>query len=101
MLVLIACSVETPTTLPVRDTGPFDRDGDGWTALHDCDDARASTHPEAVEACNGRDDDCDDQLDEGEWYVDEDGDGQGDDSTLADSIECRVRGCAGRQRLRR
>ncbi len=32
----------------------------------DCDDRRASVHPAVSEACNGRDDDCDGEIDEGQ-----------------------------------
>ncbi len=48
----------------------------------DCDDAVASTHPDASERCNGRDDDCDGTVDEDDavdavpWVMDADGDGQ-------------------------
>jgi len=48
----------------------------------DCDDASATVHPTALDACNGIDDDCDDEVDEdGEvpLYVDSDGDGWGED----------------------
>jgi len=48
----------------------------------DCDDAEASTHPHAAEACNDVDDDCNGEIDDGfqnpSWYVDADGDGYGD-----------------------
>ena len=44
---------------------PADADGDGVTELcGDCDDANANVSPDAAEACNGADDDCDDQADE-------------------------------------
>jgi hypothetical protein len=46
----------------------------------DCDDADAFVHPNAAEACNERDDDCDGQTDEGvvpTWHADEDADGWG------------------------
>jgi hypothetical protein len=51
------------------DGGLFDADGDGYDALAsggtDCDDGDPGVHPNADEACNGRDDDCDGQTDEG------------------------------------
>jgi hypothetical protein len=39
-----------------------DGDGDGFTRHHDCDDADPTVHPYAAEACNGRDDDCDGEI---------------------------------------
>jgi hypothetical protein len=51
----------------------------------DCDDTDSSVHPYATEYCNGADDDCDGDVDEGIamaiWYTDVDSDGYGDDST--------------------
>ncbi|MEO6453622.1 MAG: Ig-like domain-containing protein, partial [Ginsengibacter sp.] len=47
----------------------------------DCNDANAAVHPGATEVCNGIDDDCDGQIDEGviktTFYRDADGDGFG------------------------
>jgi hypothetical protein len=68
----------------------------------DCDDGDAAINPGAVESCNGADDDCDGDVDEGvasTWYVDGDGDGYGDPAspveactatsgTVADSSDC-------------
>ncbi|MEE2787403.1 MAG: putative metal-binding motif-containing protein [Myxococcota bacterium] len=47
-----------------------DGDGDGFGTLPDCmpidcDDQNPSIHPASFEACNGLDDDCDGQTDEG------------------------------------
>lgn len=59
----------------------WDVDGDGYipaesgaayTADRDCDDLQADTNPGASEACNGQDDDCDGEVDDG---FDVDGDG--------------------------
>lgn len=47
----------------------------------DCNDGNAAINPNAVEICNGIDDDCDTFIDEGvspsNWYPDADGDGYG------------------------
>jgi hypothetical protein len=46
----------------------------------DCNDASAAVHPGAAEVCNGVDDNCDGQIDEGvklTFYRDVDGDGYG------------------------
>ena len=55
----------------------------GYSALDgDCDEARQTTYPGAPEMCNGRDDDCDGEIDEDavyqDYYLDSDGDGFGD-----------------------
>lgn len=54
----------------------------------DCDDADAAVHPAAPEVCNGKDDDCDGDVDDEDSHVtselalypDADGDGRGDGS---------------------
>ncbi|MCA9571815.1 MAG: hypothetical protein KC656_28450, partial [Myxococcales bacterium] len=55
---------------------------DGATTGGDCDDTTAAVRPGAVEVCNGQDDDCDGDVDEGapgrSWYADDDEDGFGD-----------------------
>ena len=66
------------------DTGALDsvdEDGDGFAADEDCDDEDASVNAGAVEVCDGVDNDCDGEIDEGvtdTWYGDADGDGYGD-----------------------
>jgi hypothetical protein len=73
-----------------------DADGDGWgdpydsvtdtspptgyvTNADDCDDTNGAINPGATDSCNGLDDDCDGQIDEGcdLWYADTDGDDYG------------------------
>ena len=63
-------AMESCAPLPGRVT----RDGD-------CDDSDATRRPGAFDACDGRDEDCDGDVDENAqvtaWYTDEDGDGAG------------------------
>ena len=58
---------------------------DGYVADdQDCDDILGSVHPGAEEVCNGIDDNCDDQIDEGvktQYFRDYDTDGHGDPNT--------------------
>jgi hypothetical protein len=58
-----------------------DHDGDGYPVGEDCNDSDAAISPGSVEWCNGVDDDCDLEVDEGldEYpaYPDADGDGYG------------------------
>ncbi len=42
-----------------------DADGDGYNASTDCNDANPAINPSAVEACDGIDNNCDGQVDEG------------------------------------
>jgi hypothetical protein len=74
-------------------------------AASDCDDDDASINPDALETCNGTDDDCDGDTDEGDatdpstWYADNDDDGFGNpedtahacdepDGYVADNTDC-------------
>lgn len=47
------------------DAGWVDGDGDGVPAGEDCDDGDGEVFPGAEERCDGRDEDCDDGVDEG------------------------------------
>jgi hypothetical protein len=67
-----------------EDTAAADEDRDTFTADVDCDDNDTAVFPGAAEKCNGKDDDCDGELDEADaydastWYADTDGDAHGD-----------------------
>ena len=59
----------------------------------DCDDNNNLFHPGMPESCNGYDDDCDGQTDEGDatdatvWYADADSDGFGDANSTTNSCD--------------
>ena len=85
-LTLAACAGSSPPkggglTGSGASQGPQDGDGDGFSATEDCNDQDAATFPEAVERCDGLDNDCDGAVDEdvqGAFFADADGDGFGD-----------------------
>lgn len=58
-----------------------DEDGDGFDATVDCDDTNAQVNPDAVERCDGIDNNCvsgtdeDAAVDAVAWWEDADGDG--------------------------
>ncbi len=74
-------------------TGYSDVDADGFAACNDCDDTVPGVNADAVESCDGIDNNCDgvtdglDAIDATTWYADSDGDGQGNP---LDTVE----GCA-------
>ena len=91
-LAVVLAALPACRTAPVGDEGKegllgdggddatADADGDGVAAADDCDDASASVYPGAEELCDGLDNDCDGEIDEGvlsTWYTDADGDGFG------------------------
>ncbi|MDG1481793.1 MAG: putative metal-binding motif-containing protein, partial [Myxococcota bacterium] len=70
----------------------IDEDGDGFAACEDCDDDNDSVNPDAVEVCDGEDNNCDGTADEGfdeiqTWYADTDGDTYGHSSNSTDACE--------------
>ena len=73
--------------------GDPDNDGDGYPESKDCDDSNKDVNPGATEVCNGVDDNCDTQIDEGvstTYYVDGDSDGYGVDSAGTNKTACAV-----------
>ncbi len=74
-------------------SGLLDTDNDGSFAPIDCDDTNAAIYPGAPELCDGLDNNCDGQSDEGlpQQYADSDGDGYGD---LLQPLSCDTPGVA-------
>ncbi len=79
----------TGTGLTVDDS-LVDSDGDGLTGADDCDETNAAVNSTAAEICNGIDDNCDGNVDEGvtlTFFTDADTDGFGDPNTATESCE--------------
>jgi len=57
-LLLSACPPDTGGQCP-------DSDGDGFSSCDECDDNNAAIHPNAAEACDEVDNNCNDVIDEG------------------------------------
>ena len=69
-----------------------DKDQDGYPAPEDCDDDDPLTNPGSLEVCDGIDNDCDGGIDNepvngSTFFVDEDGDGFGVNSTTIEACE--------------
>jgi hypothetical protein len=69
-----------------------DADNDGYDEEKDCDDGRSDVNPTAPELCDGRDNDCDEVVDDeavdaATFYADSDGDGFGDADAPTEACE--------------
>lgn len=66
-----------------------DADGDGYDNTADCDDSNPDINPDAIEECDGVDNNCDGQIDEGftlnTYYADVDGDDFGNANDTIDA----------------
>ena len=68
----------------------IDEDGDGFGAEEDCDDQNPDTYPEAVEICDGEDNNCNNEIDEGMlqfFFQDSDADGFGNGEEQVEACE--------------
>ena len=91
LAVLAACGdKDDPEDTGEPEAEVIDDDADGFASADDCDDHDSDVNPGATEVCNGIDDDCDGEIDEGllvTAYLDTDGDGFGDPSTGTEVCE--------------
>ena len=90
-LIITACSSNVkPTVVEPEAEISYDNDGDGYTTSEDCDDANPQVYPGAQELCDGIDNSCNGEVDEGvqqTFYADTDGDGFGNENSTQDSCE--------------
>jgi hypothetical protein len=86
-LVTITAAVgDSVARVEVRVAGQLDQDGDGFLSVAaggpDCNDLDPGINPDAVETCDGVDEDCNGTVDDPAepivWYADSDADGFGD-----------------------
>ena len=97
VIALIGCadkSTDATGGLDTQDEGTDggfeDADGDGYMSDEDCDDNDASVNAGSAEVCDGVDNNCDGEVDEGvtnTYYRDADGDGFGDETTTSEACE--------------
>lgn len=91
----IACQTTTKAVIEPSESAEIvqDLDGDGYDSDEDCDDSSELINPGATELCDGQDNNCDDQIDEGvlsTFYADADGDGFGDPEIIIEACEAPV-----------
>jgi hypothetical protein len=92
LLLLGACSGPSEKSGPAveEQDSAVDPDGDGFYGTEDCAEGDVAVHPGAPEVCDGVDNDCDGQVDEGveqTWYADRDDDGFGDPDSPVEACE--------------
>lgn len=91
ILLLISCdSSVKPTVVEPEAEVTYDNDADGYADTEDCDDANSLVYPGAPEICDGVDNNCNEEVDEGvqqTFYADTDEDGFGDENNTQDSCE--------------
>ncbi|MHC4268581.1 MAG: MopE-related protein [Planctomycetota bacterium] len=79
------------TVQVLADASDIDLDDDSFTGNEgDCNDNDASINPAALEVCDGVDNNCDGQIDEGvttTFYADSDSDGYGDPNATTDACQ--------------
>ena len=89
--LLLACRSNAPEKGdPVEEDPNRDQDEDGFPVSEDCDDANSTINPSADEICDGVDNDCDEEIDEGvlqTLYLDVDEDGYGNPNEPVEACE--------------
>lgn len=89
-LLLLGCRNDTKPPNSATSEILIDSDSDGYDSSQDCDDSDPTIHPDSPETCDGVDNDCDGEVDEGvltDFYLDVDQDGFGDPEESIKSCE--------------
>ena len=91
LLFLSACAQSTKSTEPSNEEEVLeDQDADGFVLEEDCNDFDASINIGAEELCDGMDNNCDGEIDEGVltlFYADADSDGFGSPDITIEACE--------------
>ncbi|MFK7931519.1 MAG: putative metal-binding motif-containing protein, partial [Myxococcota bacterium] len=90
-------SVFLPLVLALAACGPTDNDKDAVPVGKDCDDADPLVYQGAPELCDGKDNNCNGEIDEDPangpvWYFDRDDDGFGDEFRYIYSCQPKAAG---------
>ena len=88
LICVAACNKEDKGSQ--GEVSTLDADGDGWPDSDDCNAADSTVSPGAAEVCDGVDNNCDGEVDEGvrtTLYADTDGDGFGHPDTPTEGCE--------------
>ncbi|MFK7930626.1 MAG: MopE-related protein, partial [Myxococcota bacterium] len=85
--LLGGCAPQPPAACVEPEAGWIDQDKDSYVQVDDCRDQNPEFHPLAFDECDGLDNDCDGEIDEG--YPDIDGDGVADceSEELCDGVD--------------
>ena len=60
--ILFSCKTDDKQFIDTAVQENIDVDGDGYPAPEDCDDNNSEIHINAVEICDGEDNDCDEEV---------------------------------------
>ena len=90
-LLILACNTTNDADDPYKEGRlVVDDDGDGFLSDEDCDDNNAQINPSVEEICDGIDNNCSGQVDEGVldvFYADSDEDGYGNPNIETQACE--------------